>query len=137
MRLQIIGLSLFLVLHQSIGWTFVIAQKQRVLGPAIHSTYFMTPNNNEVEVAARAQVGQFVNGSCQYSTVYDLGKEKLKTGDNIDYDAFAIKRLIGNQYTCMNIQYIYRQTIKETFLLMFDGINYSATYPQTSQVSIL
>lgn len=115
---------------------FNISAKQHVTGPAIHSTYFMTVNNRPENIKAKAYAGQYINGICDYNAVYDLGHEQLKTGDTVYIDAFALKLLIGTQFTCMSIYYNNQQVSIESFQLISDGINYIATFPPTAQLTV-
>lgn len=116
---------------------FNIASKGRVNGTAIHSTYFYTPNNAPFKVTAQAYVGNQVNGHCQYTVAYDLGSEVLQTGDVIDIDGNQLKALAGGGYNCMSIFYRYRQVVRNSFSLFYDGINYSTTAPARDTVTIL
>lgn len=109
----------------------------RVNGPAIHSTYFLTPNNASFQIHAQVYVGMFANGTCQYGAAYDLGSENIKTGDVIDIDAFRLKSIIGLGYTCMTIFYTNKQVVMETVQLTTDGINYTNSFPSTAEVTIL
>lgn len=128
------GLSI-MVMDNSHAWT--IGSKVRVNGPTIHTTYFMTPNNGIFPVHARANVGRFINNTCQYNAIYDLGNTLLKSGDSIAIDGFLLKSVIGSGYTCMTIYYTSRQLVWETFRLIFDGINYSTSLPPTSEITLL
>jgi len=127
--------ALVIAINSSYAWN--IGSKGRVNGPSIHSTYFITSNNSSFPVHAQAYVGKFINGTCQYNAIYDLGTEILKTGDFIDIDAFELKSVIGTRYTCMTIFYTYKQIVLETFQLGTDGINYNTSLPATSEVTIL
>lgn len=127
--------ALFMLINAS--YALSIGSKGRVNGPSIHTTYFITPNNSYFPIHAQAYVGKFINGTCQYNAIYDLGNEMLKTGDFIDIDAFKLKSVIGVGYTCMTIFYTYKQIVLETFQLGTDGINYNASFPATSEVTIL
>lgn len=138
MKSKDVGVKILLCLlinASSYGWN--IGAKEHVNGPAIHSTYFLTPNNSLVKVYAKAYVGMYINGLCAYSEIYDIGNEQLKTGDTINLDAFALKSLIGTQFSCMTIYYQHQQMVLETFQLISDGINYIATFPPTGQMTIL
>lgn len=127
--------AILVVINSSYAWN--IGSKGRVNGPSIHTTYFTTSNNGSFPVHAQAYVGLLVNGSCQYSAVYDLGSEELKTGDAIDIDAFRLKSIIGTGYTCMTLFYTSKQIVMETILLNSDGINYTFSVPATAEVNIL
>lgn len=116
---------------------FNIGIKGHVSGPAIHTTYFLTPNNQAFEVQAKLYVGYFLSGSCRYLGYYDIGRERLKTGDVVDIDGFALRSLIGGGYDCVTLYYTYRQMVFETIILTWDGFNYTSSYPQTSEITIL
>lgn len=124
-----------LLMHPLFAWN--IGSKGRVTGPSIHTTYFLTPNNQAFPVHAQAYVGLFLNGGCVYNAIYNIGFDTLKTGDTIDIDAFALKSLIGLGANCMTIYYTYRQVVIETFQITNDGINYINTNPPTAEVTIL
>jgi len=119
---------------ESFAWN--IGSKGSVIGPSIHTTYFLTPNNASFPVHAQAYVGTYVNGICNYAAIYDIGTDNLKTGDYVDIDAFQLKSVIGTNYNCMTIYYTYKQLVMETFLLLFDGINYNNSAPTVSEVMI-
>lgn len=127
--------ALMIVMDTSHAWN--IGSKGRVNGPTIHTTYFLTPNNAAFPVRAKAYVGSYINGACQYTSVYDLGSETLQSGDFIDIDAFQLKSVIGTRYNCITMMYFYKQIVMETFQLVFDGVNYTSSYPTTSEVTIL
>lgn len=127
--------AIVLLSQTAIAWN--IGAKGRVNGPAIHTTYFLTPNNGAFPVKAKAYVGFFANGSCQFNSMYEIGTDTLQTGNFVDIDGFALKSIIGEGYGCMTIYYTYKQLVKETFQLFFDGINYSSTFPATAEVMIL
>lgn len=126
--------TLLLVSHTGLGWT--ISAKGRVNGPSIHTTYFLTPNNSTVPVHAYAYFGNFVNGMCAYSATYNLGIENIKTGDTVVIDAFQLKAVAGNNYSCATINYTVKQVAVETFLLEFNGFNYINTFPATSEINL-
>ena len=131
-----ISLAAILIVSQTAcAWN--IGSKGRVNGPAVHTTYFLTPNNGAFPVQAKAYVGFFANGSCQFNAMYDIGKDTLQTGNFVDIDGFALKAIIGEGYGCMTIFYTYKQLVMETFQLFFDGVNYTSTFPATSEVMIL
>ncbi len=116
---------------------YTIAEKGRVSGPAIHTTYFLTPNNEGFEVRATALPGKWVGGTCVYSAQYNIGRSFLKTGDFVDLDAFRLKSIIGSGYSCLTIYYHYTQPVIDTVQLIWDGFNYSNTVPATSEVTVL
>ncbi len=131
-----ISITVILFLTQTAtAWN--IGAKGRVNGPAVHTTYFLTPNNGAFPVKAKAYVGFFANGSCQFNAMYEMGVDTLQTGNFVDIDAFALKSIIGEGYGCMTIFYTYKQLVMETFQLFFDGVNYTSTFPATSEVMIL
>jgi hypothetical protein len=117
--------------------SFTIAEKGRVAGPAIHATYFMTPNNQSFPVHADAYAGNWVNGVCVNANQIDIGKSALQSGDFVDLDAFQLKALIGGGYTCLTITYFYKQPVIDSFQLVWDGFNYTATMPAVSEVTVL
>jgi len=121
----------------SSGYAWNIGSKGRVNGPSIHTTNFLTSNNAPFPVHAEAYVGFYVDGTCQYNAVYDLGTDILQTGDVIDIDAFRLKAVIGTGYGCMTISYTYKQIVMETIQLNSDGINYITSNPATAEVTIL
>lgn len=116
------------------AWT--IGSVGRVDGPSIHTTYFLTPNNAAFPVHAIAYAGTMVNGYCQYNAVYDLGTDKLKSGDFVDIDGYLLKSVVG-VYGCLTVQYTYRQIAMETFQLIYNGVNYESSVPAVTQVTIL
>lgn len=126
---------LIMLINMSYAWN--IGTKGRVSGPTIHTTYFLTPQNSPFPVHAQANVGSFVNGTCQYATTYDLGTEMLATGDKIDIDAFKLKSVVGLGYSCITINYFSNQVVRETLQLVSDGVNYITSYPTTDEVTIL
>lgn len=135
MKWTLLFAAMMLVVNSNrAAWT--IGAKGRVNGPAIHTTYFLTPNNGLFPVRAKAYTGTFVNGICQYSVLSDLGYEGLKTGDRIDIDAFALKSIFGGGFGCLTIYYFYKQQVIETIQLAWDGFNYIASFPPVSQVTI-
>ncbi len=117
--------------------SFTIAEKGRVTGPAIHSTYFITPNNQIFPVHADAYAGNWVNGVCVNTNQIDIGKSSLQSGDFVDLDAFQLKSLIGGGYSCLTITYFYKQPVIDSFQLVWDGFNYTATLPAVSEVTVL
>ncbi|RDI40061.1 hypothetical protein [Aquicella lusitana] len=119
------------------GHAWNIGAKGRAIGPVIHTTYFLTPNNGAFPVRATAYVGTFLNGTCQYSAIYNIGSDLLQTGNFVDIDAFQLKSVVGGGYSCMTIYYSYRQQVIETFQLVWDGINYINSNPATAEVTIL
>lgn len=119
------------------GHSFTVAEKGRVNGPAIHSTYFLTPNNQDYEVRATAYPGAWVNGTCVYEAQYSLGHDFIKTGDTVDLDAFQLKSLIGGGYSCLTIVYHYQQPVVDIVQLVWDGLNYTTTVPSKTEVTIL
>ena len=133
--IKIVFVILIMMLQSAYAWT--IGEKGRTLGPAIHTTYFLTPNNQAFPVQGQAYAGVFINGTCIYSVVYTIGTITLKTGNVVDIDAYALKQLIGPGFNCVTLSYTHNQTVKETFLLYTDGINYITTNPPTAEVSIL
>lgn len=136
MRWTLIFAALLLSIHPAYAaWN--IGGKGRVTGPAIHTTYFLTPNNQSFPIQAQAYVGLFLNGVCVYNTIYNMGTETFKTGEFFDIDAFALKAIIGTGYNCITIFYTYKQVVTETFQLFSDGFNYTVTNPPTAEVNIL
>lgn len=119
------------------GHSFTIAQKGRASGPAIHTTYFQTPNNAGFDVHATAMVGTWVNNSCVYAGQYNIGQSFLQTGDFVDLDGFQLKAIVGGGYSCLTIYYQFRQPVIDTMVLVWDGFNYSTTFPANSEVTIL
>lgn len=127
----------FLMLFYKPGHAFSISQKGRVNGPSIHTTYFLTPNNQGFDVRATAVVGKWNQGNCVYGGQIELGQDFLRTGDFVDLDAFRLKSIVGGGYSCLTIYYHYRQPVIDTVALIWDGSNYVATVPSTSEVTIL
>lgn len=143
------------MISQTIRWTMIFAAlmliippgkcfsawntggKGRTNGPTIHSTYFLTPNNQPFPIHAQTFVGTFTSGICVINAAYDTGIEQFKTGDYFDLDAFQLKSIVGLGYNCVTIYYTYRQVVSETFQLFSDGINYTATNPAITEVNIL
>jgi hypothetical protein len=118
------------------AWT--IGTKGRVNGPSIHTSYFLTPNNQSFIVHANAFAGTWANGICQQgTTLYDLGNENLATGDIIDIDAFQLKAIMGGGYACLTIYYYSKQLVIETMQLNWDGFNYTMSLPAQSEITIL
>lgn len=118
------------------AWT--IGAKGRVNGPVIHTTFFLTPNNQAFSIAAQAYMGTWVNGNCQPSTtLYNLGYENLQTGDFVDIDAFQLKAVMGGGYSCMTIFYNRQQPVNESFQLVWDGYNYVTTTPTQFEIQLL
>lgn len=135
MRITLLFVLTLMVLNSAHAWN--IGNKGRVNGPSIHSTYFLTPNNSNFGVHAKALVGTWANNACQYSATYDIGAENLSTGDFVDIDAYQLKSVVGGGYSCMSIYYNYKQLVIESFQLVWDGFNYDTTVPATSEVTIL
>lgn len=119
------------------GHAFTVADIGRVNGPSIHTTYFMTPNNQSFDVLATLYVGEYLNGTCVYSGQYDIGKSYVQTGDYVDFDANKLKSLVGSGYSCMTVYYYYTQPVVDTVKLVWDGFNYRTTIPVTSTVTVL
>lgn len=139
-KLTLIFIATMIVVDSSHAWN--VGSKGRVNGPAIHTTFFLTPHNGAFPVHATARLGSLVNGICTdiaNNQAYDLGTDTLKTGDFIDIDAFMLKSLIGMNpnANCMSIYYQYTQLVIETFQLFTDGMNYINTNPPTSEITIL
>lgn len=126
---------LMMVINKSPAWN--IGSKGRVAGPMIHSTYFLTPNNAQFKVQGRIFVGYLTNGVCNFATSYNVGSDNIKTGDVVDIDAFALKSVVGGGYSCMTVFYTYQQTAMETIELFYDGVNYTRSIPEISQIQIL
>lgn len=124
-----------LILNSSYAWN--IGAKGRVVGPVIHTTYFLTSNNASFPVKAMAYVGSYVNGTCNYNATYNIGSDHLQTGDFVDIDGFMLKSVVGGGYSCMTIFYTNKQVVMETFQLFYDGINYNTSNPSTAEVTIL
>jgi hypothetical protein len=120
------------------AWT--VATMGRVNGPAIHATYFLTPDNRPVKVDAAAYLGIWTNGDCQQSTaLYNLnerGPDVLQTGNFVDFDGFKLKAIMGGGYECIKVSYTATQLKQEIFLLVWDGFNYIHSLPQQSEVTI-
>lgn len=116
---------------------FNIGTKGRYNANAIHTTYFLTPNNNLFPVKAQAYVGFWSNNYCRYNAIYPIGTEQLRSGDFVDIDAFQLKSVVGAGYDCMTIYYTYRQLVMESFQLFWDGFNYKMSNPPVSEVNIL
>lgn len=135
MRWTLFFVILMLVIKPTHSYT--IAQKGRVSGPAIHTTYFLTPNNNGFQVRATAFPGTWVNGTCVYAAQYNIGQDFLQSGDFVDLDAFRLKSIVGNGYSCLTIYYLYKQPVIDTVQLVWDGFNYNTTIPATSEVTVL
>ena len=127
----------FLMLFINPSHSFTALQKGRVNGPAIHSTYFLTPNNQGFDVRATAYPGTWVNGSCVYAEQYHLGQDFIKTGDRADLDAYQLKAVVGGGYSCLTIVYHYQQPVVDVVQLGWDGLNYTTTIPATTEVTIL
>lgn len=120
------------------GHAWNIGSKGHALGPTIHTTYFLTPNNAAFPVHAQMCVGMFANGHCLCrNDMYDLGTETLKTGDTFDIDGFALNAIMGSGYSCMTISYTLKQNVAETFQIHFNGINYDTSLPPRSEVNVL
>lgn len=135
MRWTLFFAVLMMAVQSSHSYTF--SSKGRVNGPAIHSSYFFTPNNQDFPVQARAYVGNWVNGTCVYAGQYEMGVDTLRTGNFVDIDAFKLKSIVGGGYSCMTISYYFKQPVLETFQLVWDGFNYNNTLPATADVTIL
>lgn len=135
MKWTLLFAALMLIIETTHAWN--IGSKGRSLGPMIHSTYFLTPKNALFQVQARAYVGYLRSGVCQYANIYNIGTESLRTGDVVDIDAFALKSVVGGGYSCMTIVYTYQQTVRETIQLFYDGLAYTQSLPEVSQVQIL
>lgn len=116
---------------------FNLAQKGRVAGTAIHTTYFLTPNNAAFDIQGTAMVGTWLNGTCVYASQINIGRDKLKSGDFVDLDAAQLKSLAGGGYSCVTFFYLYKQPVMDTMQLAWDGLNYTTTQPATSEVNIL
>ncbi len=130
--------ALLMMLMNGSHSSWNIGSKSRVNGSAIHSVYFITPDNAPIPVSAEAYVGVGeINGICPYTAVYQLGTETLKTGDTFYIDGNQLKNLISGGYTCMSIYYTYKQLIVDSFKLIFDGVNYINSTPSTDEVVIL
>jgi hypothetical protein len=128
-------LALIVIIQPAYAWN--IGSKGRVTGPVVHTTYFLTPNNQPFDVHAQAYVGTWANGSCQYNAQYDIGQDLLQTGNFVDIDAYQLKSVVGGGYSCMTIFYTYKTLVMETFQLTWDGINYTASIPTSVEVTIL
>jgi hypothetical protein len=128
-------LMILCLMGQAQAWN--IGAAGRTVGPSIHTTYFLTPKNAPLKVHAQAYVGLLVNGICNYNANYDLGTQTLQSGDMVGIDAFALKALIGGNYSCMSIFYTYQQIVMETFQLIYDGTIYTITNPLSSQVNVI
>lgn len=126
---------LFYAFQNVDAWT--IGSKGRTTAPSIHTTYFITPNDQASDVHASVYMGYFVNNSCQPRETYDIGTEKLATGDFVDINAFWLRNLVGSGYSCMTIYYTCHQLVYETLQLFWDGFNYYTTNPSMSEVNIL
>lgn len=116
---------------------FNLAQKGRVSGKAIHTTYFLTPNNAAFDIKGTAMMGTWLNGTCVYANQINIGQDKLRTGDFVDLDASQLKSLAGGGYSCVTFFYLYKQPVMDTMQLAWDGLNYTTTQPATSEVNIL
>lgn len=117
------------------AWT--IGAKGHVIGPAIHTTYFLTPNNALFPVRAQALVGYWQNGYCQYYAIYPLGTETLQSNDFVDIDGMQLQAIAGGGYDCMSIYYTYHQLAIESFRLIWDGLHYHTSFPPVAQVTII
>lgn len=126
----------FLLFTINTVYAFSIATKNSINGFLIHSTSFITPNNQPVSVQAKVFVGNYVNGYCQIARSYDIGNDALQTGDFINVDALKLESLVGGGYSCMSIFYTGKQTVWETFQLIYDGVNYNTSNPPSTQVTI-
>lgn len=128
--------ALILCLFLSALHAWPIGAKGHVIGPAIHSTYFITPNNAAFSVHAKLYAGNLLNGLCRYNATYDLGEEIVRSGDVVAFDAFALKALVGEGANCMSVSYTQKQQVMDSMLMVTDGINYVNTIPAMSQVTI-
>lgn len=130
------GMLLLLAIGTGHAWT--IGAKGRVNGPAIHTTFFLTPNNQSFLISAQAYMGSWVNGNCQQgSALVSIGADNLQTGDFVDIDAFELKGVMGGGYSCMTIYYNQKQFVTETFQLVWDGYNYTTTNPSQFEIQLL
>jgi hypothetical protein len=126
--------SLLFLTHTGFGWT--IGAKGRVMGPAIHATYFTTPNNAPVKVQAIAYLGFFSNNRCVYSATYNIGTTTLKTGDVVYVDGNLLQEVAGVTYNCIMINYTTHQQVMESFLLQSNGFSYFNSFPDSMKVNI-
>lgn len=125
------------VLAMQYGHAYTFASLGRVNGPAIHTTYFYTTNNETVLVRAKAYVGAWSNGACLYAGQFDMGLQPLRTGNQLYLDANKFRSIVGNGYTCVTISYFYKQPVLDTYQLVWDGQGYTNTIPNTSDVTAL
>lgn len=128
---------ILLAVTSTSSYSFNLAQKGRVSGMAIHTTYFLTPNNAAFDIQGTAMVGTWLNGTCVYASQVNIGRDKLKSGDFVDLDAAQLKSLAGGGYSCVTFFYQYKQPVMDTMQLAWDGLNYTTTQPATSEVNIL
>jgi hypothetical protein len=131
--------ALMWIVPTALGWS--IATVGRVDGPVIHTTYFLTPQNQPIKVSAQAYLGTWANGDCRQETGwYDLntvGPDWIQTGYFVDFDGFKLKALVGGRYACITVSYTTALQFKqETFQLVWDGLNYTHSLPRQSKVSI-
>lgn len=125
----------FLYGNYLFAWT--IGNKLKVLGPAVHLTYFQTPNNQMREVVASLYVGRLASLNCEYVKIYQLGKEKIRSGDQYLIDGRSLQEVIGFQYDCARILYTTKKgAVIEEFLLFHDAVNYTSTYPEKALVQL-
>ena len=141
-RVYLVLLSIFAI---SPVFAWQIGSKNMMSSAAIHSTYFLTPNNQPITIRGTANVGYLNNGVCDYSqgATYPLGQELVRTGDNIYIDAYRLLAAIGNAYSCVQITYLSDpvsqrvfQPVQEWFQLVWNGANYVDSFPAVSQVTI-
>ncbi|MFZ2314148.1 MAG: hypothetical protein WAW86_00620 [Gammaproteobacteria bacterium] len=138
-------LILLLILVTSPISAWQVGSKNMMSSAAIHTTYFLTPNNQSITVRGTANVGYMNNGVCDYSqgATYPLGQEVLRTGDNMYIDGYRLLAAIGNAYSCIQITYMSDpagkqvfQPVQEWFQLVWNGVNYVNSFPAVSQVTI-
>ncbi len=124
-------------LSMKAGHAYTFASLGQVSGPAIHTTYFFTMNNQPNLVRARAYVGHWANGACIYAGQYDMGLATLKTGNQLYFDANKLTSIVGGGYSCVTISYFFKQPVQDTYQLLWNGTSYTNTVPATSDVTIL
>ncbi len=143
--MKLASLLLVIGLCPALALAWQIGAKNRMSSAPIHSTYFLTPNNQPIQIRGIANMGYMNNGICDYSqgSSYSLGQVLVRTGDQIYIDAYRLLAMAGNAYTCIQITYTNAENTKqvfqpmqEWFQLVWNGMNYVNSFPAISQVTI-
>ena len=103
---------------------------------SIHMLTIHTPNNQQVEVRLAYYFGKLSDGSCNYKKYIDV-IASISPGV-YGISGAGIKQNIGEGFTCAKLEFTYKQTVSDSFQLLWDdkAKQYTGSIPPSSVVNI-